>query len=103
MAPAMELNEVVRAHDPHEMDARRAAPDPSEGLIGKARADAGLDVRNTDARTGDEAPRRLDPRLERRKFLLRFERIARRHQPPHAIKPKTLERQAELLAAQAAL
>src|SRR5271165_7360446 len=52
MAPAMELNEVVRAHDPHEMDAWRAAPEPSEGLICKARADAGLDVRYADARAG---------------------------------------------------
>ncbi len=79
MAPAMELPEVVRAHDPDEMDGRRVALDPCERLLGVARADAGLDIRYDDARAGDETPRRLDALLQRRQLVLRFERIARRH------------------------
>src|SRR5208282_181920 len=94
VAPEMELAEIIGPHDPDEPDSPGAPREPGQRIVGIAGADMGLDVRHGDARAGYEATGGLDARLQGGEVRLRFQGVARRHQPPDAIEAEAHERNA---------
>ena len=93
--PEMKLAQVVGAHDPDETDARRAAPEPRQRVIGVTRDSICASMSLTTTRGPTIEPARgLDARLKRRKPGQRFQRIARRHQPPDAVERESVQGEA---------
>ena len=88
--PAVEAAQIVGPHDPDEMDLGAAANQVGDGFVAVARADFGLEIGDVDARVMGERLRGLDALLERRETACVLERIARRHQPPHAVETDAL-------------
>jgi len=91
--PKVKLAQVVRAHDPDEMRARRPAFEPNDGFVGVARPDLGLESGDGDARIARQAPRRFDPRAHLGEARRQLQRVARRRQPPQAVEAQPPQRQ----------
>src|SRR6516164_9181519 len=91
MPPAMELHEIVSAHDPDETDALSAPQDPGERVVRVAGANSPFNVGYEDARACAQAPGGVHAGAQPRQIRPRLERIPRRHQPPHAIEGKPLQ------------
>ena len=87
MLPAMEARQIVRAHDPDEAHAGATAREPGDGVVGVARADLRLEACDHDARMVGERAGGLHAQGERRQAVIRFEGIARRHEPPDLVEP----------------
>lgn len=83
--PAMELRQIVRAHQPDEAVIRIEPRQLGERVGGIAGLHPLLDRGGTDRRMPRHRPRRCHARLERRHAGLVLERIAGRDHPPHFV------------------
>ena len=81
----MKAAQVIGAHDPDEMHARTPCSERADGVIGVAGSHLRLDPGHDDARIVRELSRRGDTLGKRREPARILQRIAGRHQPPHAI------------------
>lgn len=88
VAPAVELAEIIRAHDPNEPPFGITANQIGECVGCKARAHLGFDVRRFDDAPPRHFPRRSEAGREGGHAFNWFQRIARRHQPPDVIQPQ---------------
>src|SRR6185312_4787766 len=91
-APAAEDLEIVAAHQPGEIELWEAALQRLERIDGVLRAQSALDVHHDDARVARYRPGVNDAVGERSQPGAAFERILRRHQPPHVVEAEALER-----------
>ena len=90
--PAVELTQIVGAHQPDEAHMRRAARQPEQSVVGVALADVGLDAGDDDARMGGDAAGLRHAFGERRQIGRPFQRIAGRRQPPDRVEPQAFQR-----------
>jgi hypothetical protein len=89
----MEAAQIVGAHDPDKVHAPATPHQIRNRLVGVGRADRGFDIGDIDQRMVREFFRGGDPLGKRRQPERVLQRIARRDQPPYAIKTKPPERQ----------
>lgn len=92
--PAMELQEIIRPHDPDELHARAAPVQEAQRIGGVARANLRLEPHDDDARIARDLARRRNARGERGQSVRIFQRIAGRDEPPQPIEPQPRERNA---------
>jgi hypothetical protein len=88
--PSMELAQVVRAHDPDEMDAPGAPAQEFDRVGREAGANFGLEAGHGEARIAGEGARRGEALGETWQRIVPLQRIAGRHQPPNPIEPQPL-------------
>ena len=90
--PAMELREIVSAHDPDQAQ----TGGPAAQICNRVRCIAGsndsFETADIDARIVRHLARGLDAFVEIMQAAIILQRIARRHQPPHPIEIQSLER-----------
>ena len=84
-APAVELGQVVRPHDPHEPHPRRTTGKVFEAVEGIAGADLGLKARHREPRMPGERPRRRHALGQGRKPAELLQRVAGGDKPPDAV------------------
>jgi hypothetical protein len=89
----MKTPQVVCAHDPDESDPRAASQQPRYRIVSVSRLNDTFETRDVDARVTRECARGSDSLRQRSKTTGVFEWVARGHQPPHSIQPKSLERE----------
>lgn len=90
--PAADLSEVVGAHQPDEVGARKAPAQLAEGVGGEARAEPRLEIGDLDARMARQGPGALEAVAKRCHAFDRLQRILRRDQPPDLVEVETLQR-----------
>ena len=93
VTPAMELREIIAAHQPDEAHFGIAPAQRPQGIDGEHRAQFALDRGGPDRCAPGLPAGRGEPHREGRHAGCGFERIARRNQPPHLIQPKGLARE----------
>ncbi len=86
--PAIEGAEIVRAHDPDEMDTGASPLQIGDRLIAIGRTDPRFEHAHHDARMPADFYRRFGTLRERRQLTLVLQRICRAHEPPDAIEPQ---------------
>ena len=92
-APLVKIWHGVGAHQPDEFVAGIAAQKRAQRVDRVARAGAHLEIAGPDRCPPCHSPGRRQPRCEGRHVLcVGLERIAGRHQPPHLIEAKSVER-----------
>src|SRR6201991_2827159 len=89
--PAVKLREIVGAHDPDEAQAGTAAAQIADGVRSVACSDDGFETADVDARIVRHFARGAGAFLQFVQPLPILERIARRHQPPYAVKLQSLD------------
>src|SRR5262249_14802288 len=95
--PAVDLDEVVGAHQPDEAMAGKAPCQLPERGGGMAGAEPRLDVGDLEAGMAGDGPGAFQPVLERRHPGRRLQRVLRADQPPDLVEPEAGERrQADL-------
>lgn len=91
----MNLRQIVRPHQPNETIGRAARYQFFKGIGSIPRAKLGLDIADVNSGNGGrDGASGIHAFLKRGHAVGRFERILRRHQPPHFIQPQHLERHA---------
>ena len=88
-----DLRQVVGAHQPDEGVARKAAGQRGERIGGIAGAEPALDVGDADAPVPGDGARAVEPARQLGHSGAGFQRVLRRHQPPHLVEREALERQ----------
>src|SRR5439155_26853046 len=90
--PAMKLRKVVGAHDPDKAQTGGAAAQVSDGVDSVAGSNDGFETADVDARIVGHSARSLDALVEIVQGPLLLQRIARCHQPPHAVEVQPFDR-----------
>src|SRR5260221_5828258 len=90
--PMADLSEIVRAHQPNEMGAGKAALERGDRIRRVAGAEPRLDVGDLDARILRQRRGRGEALGERRHAAHRLQRILRRDQPPDLIEREPSQR-----------
>ena len=88
--PLVELDQVVRPHQPDEAHAGIMATQGADPVGGLARAQPRLDIRDDDARVGQDLPGIGQP-AGKRCGTARLQRVAGRDQPPDTIQPEAAQ------------
>src|SRR5665213_274542 len=89
--PAVELREIVSAHDPDQAQAGSAAAQICNRVEGIAGADDSFETADIDARIVGHQARSLGAFVEIVQAAVLLERIARGHQPPYPVEVQSLE------------
>ena len=89
----MDLGEVVATHEPDKPQPRKPATQDLQGVSGVVRpAQPIFEIADDDAPVpGGGLPRLLEPDRKGRHAGNRFQRVLRRHQPPHLVEIKPFE------------
>src|ERR1700719_3432570 len=90
--PAVELREIVSAHDPDKAQAGSAAAQISHSVYRISRSDDGFETADIDARIAGHLARGLGAFLEIVQRSAILQRGAGRHQPPAPIDLQSLDR-----------
>src|SRR5690349_21708288 len=91
--PAMELREIVCAHDPYEAHTRDAAAQMRDRVDSVARSDDRFETRDVDARILGDVARRTRALGQSMQSVVILQRIAGTEQPPHAVQLEALQRE----------
>ena len=83
--PAMELREIVGAHDPYEAQAGSAAAQIIDRVDSVTCSDDGFETGDVDARIGGHVASRCARSSSSCRSAIVLQRIAGRHQPPDAV------------------
>jgi hypothetical protein len=92
LAPAVELRQIVRAHQPDEAVLRVAAAKGAEGVYRVSGAELPLDAGDADRRRVRSCQRRAVAAFKRRHPLRFLQRITGGDEPPHLVHPERLQR-----------
>ena len=90
-APALEIDQIIGAHDPDKAMARMAAAETLDGVGGVLALPTLFAIAHPNRRMAREAPRCGQTLFERRHAALRFKRVLQRHQPPEFIQTEPLD------------
>src|SRR5665213_4345581 len=90
--PAMELREIVGAHDPDQAQAGGAAAQISNRVECVSDANDSFETTDVDARIVGHPARRLGALAEIVQAAMILERVARRHQPPYPVEFQAFDR-----------
>ena len=88
--PAHELRQIVRPHQPHKVAFGPAQDELAKRIDRETRAQFALNRADPDWGPAGLSARRSETLGERRHACSRFQRISRRHQPPHFIERKSI-------------
>lgn len=92
MLPAVDLTEIVGAHQPYEARARIVAAQHGERVGGKPCAQPKFEIADEDARMIGDRARTGETFREGGHAARRLERVLRAHEPPDLIEIEKLER-----------
>src|ERR1700741_2351284 len=90
--PARDLNQIVAAHQPDEMNLGKVLFQNRDGIGGVGRAQRGFKIADDDERLARRLARGADALFEPRHALAWLQGILRRHQPPYVVEPELLQR-----------
>jgi len=92
VTPRIEFDEIVGAHQPDETDLRHASPQGANRIDCVTSAQRALDIGYADRGASRHSSRAGQSRRQWRHAGIGFERILRRHQPPHSVQAKLGDR-----------
>lgn len=87
--PTRKPDQVVRPHQPYELDARKMPAEPHQRGMRVTRSPCGLDGRGDHAPAIDQPPRRGKPMRKRIHSLHGLERVAGGYQQPDLVQTQT--------------
>ena len=81
----MDLREIIGTHQPDKAGQGEAFAQRGQCIDGITRTEAGLDPGNLDSGVMGGVDGVVEPLAKRRHAIGRFQRVLRRHQPPHFV------------------
>jgi hypothetical protein len=93
LLPAMETPQIVCAHNPNESDPRAASQQPRYRIVGVSRLNDTFETSDVDAGVTCECTCGSDSLRQGSETTGVFEWVSRGDQPPHSVKPESLERE----------